>query len=128
MGIDPRGLAMAMGDAEARLNAVREHANAMSAKAAGLDAVVTYQRARIAQLESELKEAHMESMRRMIDLEAALRKYGTHHDSSKETHCDWWANKPCNCGLDAALETVARSKSQQKRFDALAQLGKEGDA
>ncbi len=32
MGIDPRGLAQAMGDAEARLNAVRSHAEALEAK------------------------------------------------------------------------------------------------
>jgi len=56
MGIDPRGLAQAMGDAEARLNAVRGHAEAMSAKAAGLDAVVTHQRARIRALEAALRD------------------------------------------------------------------------
>jgi hypothetical protein len=57
MGIDPRGLAQAMGDAEARLNAVRGYAEAMSAKAAGLDAVVTHQRSRIRELEAALDEA-----------------------------------------------------------------------
>lgn len=53
MGIDPRGLAQAMGDAEARLNAVREECDAQRAKAAGLDAIVTYQRERIRELETE---------------------------------------------------------------------------
>jgi hypothetical protein len=56
MGIDPRGLAQAMGDAEARLNAVRSCAEAMSAKAAALDAVVTHQRERVGRLESALRE------------------------------------------------------------------------
>jgi hypothetical protein len=43
-----------IGDAEARLNAVRGHADAMSAKAAGLDAVVTHQCERIKDLEAAL--------------------------------------------------------------------------
>ena len=56
MGIDPRGLAQAMGDAEARLDAVREWGKGQEAKAAALDAVVTHQRDRIRELEAALQK------------------------------------------------------------------------
>ena len=42
--MDARVMEGVIGDAEARLSAVRGHADAMSAKAAGLDAVVTHMR------------------------------------------------------------------------------------